>query len=289
MKYPKVMFTNSIASALPSFLMASYEDDPQWCHIPKSDQVLSFIARKLVYTGEPGTWDRYVDLQDRYANIIIYCRDKMPKTIEGIVNHINEYMKQNPELPRGKWLLAGGAVGVQAGVREIIADAQLLNLILALAGIFLCCTVEFKSLLAGLILTIPLAVSNVITFALMGAYQIGLTVNTFPVASVGIGLGVDYGIYFCSRLVEERKTASSMGEAICATLLTNGKSIIQIATTLTIGLLIWLFSPLKFQAEMGALLAILLFLNMLGALFLVPSLICIFKPKFITAPASDGK
>ncbi len=288
-KHPKVFFANSIASTLPGFLMASYEDDPQWNHLPKTDRVLSFIARKLVYTGEPGTWDRYVDLQDKYANVVIFCSDKMPKTVESLIGDIKEYIANNPAPPGGKWLLAGGVVGVQAGVREIIAEAQIWNLIFALGGIFLFCAINFRSLLAGLILTIPLAVSNVITFALMGAYQIGLTVNTYPVASVGIGLGVDYGIYFISRLVEERKTGADLSEAIYQTLLTNGKAIIQIATTLTIGLLIWLFSALKFQAEMGALLAILLFLNMLGALFLVPTLVCILKPKFITEISVDKK
>jgi predicted RND superfamily exporter protein len=171
---------------------------------------------------------------------------------------------------------------VQAAVREVIADAQIWNLILALGGVWLFCALEFKSITAGLILTIPLAISNVLTFALMGAYQIGLTVNTFPVASVGIGLGVDYGIYFVGRLVEEKEKGVTLTAAIYKTLTTNGKSIIQIATTITIGLVLWAFSPLKFQAEMGILLAILLFLNMLGALFLVPALICILKPKFIT-------
>jgi hypothetical protein len=116
----------------------------------------------------------------------------------------------------------------------------------------------------------------------MGAYQIGLTVNTFPVASVGIGLGVDYGIYFIGRLREEKEKGGTLAEAIYRAITTNGKSILQIATTITLGLVLWAFSSLKFQAEMGILLAILLFLNMLGALFLVPALICMLKPKFLT-------
>ncbi|MFC1591662.1 MMPL family transporter [Thermodesulfobacteriota bacterium] len=177
-------------------------------------------------------------------------------------------------------------MGVQAAVREVIADAQIWNLIFALGGVFIFCAINFRSLTAGLILTIPLAVSNVLTFALMGAYHIGLTVNTYPVASVGIGLGVDYGIYFVSRLLEETKKGGDLNQAVYQTLRTNGRVIIQIATTLTVGLLIWIFSALKFQAEMGALLAILLFLNMLGALFLVPTLICILKPKFVRADVS---
>jgi len=281
-KHDRVMFTYSIANTLPGFMMASYESDPQWFHVPKEDRVMSFITRKLLYSGEPGTWDRYVDGQDKYANIVIYCRDKMPKTIESVISYIKSYLAENPEPEGGKYLLAGGAVGVQAGVREVIEGAQIWNLIFALGGVFLFCAINFRSFTAGLILTVPLAISNIITFALMGAYHIGLTVNTYPVASVGIGLGVDYGIYFMSRLIEETKNGTALDQAVSKTLRTNGKAIVQIATTLTVGLMIWVFSSLKFQAEMGALLAILLFLNMLGALFLIPAMTCIIKPKFLT-------
>ncbi len=288
MQHDRVMFAYSIVNSLPGFLMASYEDDPQWYHLPREDRVLSFCARKLLYTGEPGTWDRYVDMQDTSANIVIYCRDKMPRTVESIISHIRAYIEETPGPPGGKYILAGGAVGVQAGVREVIADAQIWNLVFALGGIFLFCSITFRSLAAGLILTIPLAISNILTFALMGAYHIGLTVNTYPVSSVGIGLGVDYGIYFVSRLVEESRSGRPLDQAVAQTLKTNGKAIVQIATTLTVGLVIWIFSDLKFQAEMGVLLAILLFLNMLGALLVVPTLICFLKPKFITSAAAGS-
>jgi hypothetical protein len=91
-----------------------------------------------------------------------------------------------------------------------------------------------------------------------------------------------------SRLLEERKRGAGLNESVLQTLRSNGRAIIMIATTLTIGLIIWIFSPLKFQAEMGALLAILLFLNMLGALLLVPSMICILRPKFVTRIQQEG-
>jgi len=281
-KHERVMFAYSIANNLPGFLMASYEDDPQWCHLPKESRVLSFLARQMVYAGEPGTWDRYIDMGDQHANIVIYCRDKMPTTVESVISYIKEYMQKTPGPPGGKYILAGGPVGVQAAVREVIADSQVMNLILALGGVFIFCSFTFRSLMAGFLLTVPLAISNVLTFALMGAYHIGLTVNTYPVSSVGIGIGVDYGIYYLGRLLEEREKGFDLPAMIRNALTTNGRSIIQIATTLTLGLGLWVLSPLKFQAEMGALLAILLLLNMLGALLLVPSMICIFKPSFIT-------
>jgi len=281
MKQPRVMFVSSVADKLPAFLMTSNEDDPNWYHMPKEGNILSFLYKHMVYSGEPGTWDRYVEPRDMMSNIIIYCRDKMPTTTENIIASVKDYINNHSQLKGGEYLLAGGAVGVEAAVREELAASQTANLSLALFGVFLFCTINFGSVLAGLLLTIPLAISNIITFALMGAYHIGVTVNTYPVSSIGIGLGVDYGIYFVGRLREERKKTGDLNTAIINTMRTNGRAIVVIATTLTVGLMLWVFSALKFQAYMGILLAILLMLNMLGALLLLPSMIAIIKPKFI--------
>jgi hypothetical protein len=80
--------------------------------------------------------------------------------------------------------------------------------------------------------------------------------------------------------MEERK--GDLNTALINAMRTNGRSIVMIATTLTVSLLVWVFSPLKFQAEMGLLLAVLLVLNMLGAILLLPSMIVILKPRFLT-------
>jgi len=281
MKQDRVMFVSSMSDKLPSFLMAGNEDDPNWYHMPNEDSMLSRLLRQMVYMAEPGTWARYVEPTFKMSNIIIYCRDKMPKTTESIITSVKDYINNLSQIKDGGYLLAGGAVGVEAGVREEIAASQTLNLALALLGVLVFCTINFRSIIAGLLLTIPLAISNIITFALMGAYHIGVTVNTYPVSSIGIGLGVDYGIYFVGRLLEERKKAADLNTAIINTMKTNGKAIVIIATTLTVGLMLWVFSPLKFQAYMGVLLAILLLLNMLGALLLLPSMIVILKPRFV--------
>ena len=275
----RVMFTQSIVNQMPGILMGMRDDDPNWNFFPHEDDELIYFLKMLIFRARPGTYDQFVDSHMNAANIIIYCRDKMPETVRSVIEDVRKYVG-NVKLKEGNYLLAGGAIGVQAGVRETIHAAQIWNLTLALLGLFLFCTVNFRSITAGFILTIPLAISNLITFALMAAYQIGLTVNTYPISSIGIGLGVDYGIYFVGRLLEEKEKAEDLNTAIINTIRSNGKAIIIIATTLTVGLVMWLLSPLKFQAEMGALFALLLFLNTLGAILLIPSMIAIIKPKF---------
>ena len=181
-----------------------------------------------------------------------------------------------------KFRLAAGVVGLQAAVNETVASAQFWNLTFALLGLFFFCSLNFRSITAGLILTIPLAISNLVGFALMALTEVGLTVSTYPVSSVAIGFGVDYGIYFISRLQEENKKAEDLNTALMRTMTSNGKAIVIIATTLTLGLACWLFSSLRFQAEMGTFFALLLLFNMLGALLLVPSLVVLIKPRFVS-------
>jgi hypothetical protein len=179
--------------------------------------------------------------------------------------------------------LAGGVIGVEAAINEVVAEKQLQTLLVALLGVFVFCSINFRSIKCGLILMLPLALSNFMAFAYMAINEIGLSISTLPVSAAGIGMGVDYGIYLVARLAEEqqRDPSLSLESALNRTIQTYGKSIIYIAGTLVLGLLVWVISPLKFQAQMGIMLALILFLNCLGAVFLVPVLILLFKPKFL--------
>ena len=281
----KVMFAQSIINSFPAAQSMMKEGDPSWYFFPIKDIGVLYGFRRVEAGAQPGDIERYLDSHNQRSNIVIFCRDKTGETVKEVMEKVKEFVNNysllGKKVKNVRYALAGGAIGVQAGVNEVINASQLWNLVLALGGVFLCVMIQFRSISAGLILTIPLAISNLICFALMGILQVGLTVSTYPVSSVGVGLGVDYGIYFLSRVLEEKRLTDNLHKAIVNSIITNGKSTVMIATTLTIGLIIWVFSPLKFQAQMGALLAILLFCNMLGALFLVPSFLALFKPRFV--------
>jgi hypothetical protein len=285
-----VMFTRSVVSSFGGGASIAHEGDPNWSFFPPTNSLLMSSYIKQKYRVAPGTLDMFVDGDERSANIIVYCRDKMAPTIKTVMARIKEYIDSHARLdPPMKYKLAGGTFGVQAAINEVIEKYQVRTLACTLLAIFLFCTVLFRSFMAGIILVIPLIVSNTIAFALMATgflyalpMPITLTTSTLPVSAVGIGLGVDYGIYLLSRIMEEHKISHNLNDAITAAMTTTGKAVIYISTTLTIGILFWIFSPLMFQATMGFFLAIILFFNMVGALFLVTSLVAVLKPKFIT-------
>jgi len=213
--------------------------------------------------------------------------DKFVYWIDSLVRKPEPPLPDKPALPDTPvvhYRLAGGAVGVQAAINECLSMYQFWTFALAVLIVFLCVWISFRSFAAAVLITIPLLISNALALSFMVLMNppLPLTTATLPVSSVGIGLGVSYGIYLVSRIKEEYGISGRLDEAICIALGTTGKAIIFIATTLTIGIIFWFMSKMMFQALMGMLLAIILIFNMLGALFIVPSLLLVFKPKFIT-------
>jgi len=282
----KVVMVQTLQGRIPGIHSGMREQDPRWKFLPTDDSQLEFLYRSALQMGGPGSFDKYVDMGDQNTNIIIYCRDKTAQTIIEVISRIKDYLSQKAsalEKAGLKYRLAGGAVGVQAAINETLTEYQLITLGLSLFTVFVFCMGTFQSMVAGLIMIAPLLLSNalVAAFMVLNNPPLPLTTATLPVSSVGIGLGVDYGIYLASRIIEEYRRGKSLSESVSIAMGTTGKAVICIATTLIVGIVFWFLSKMMFQALMGLLLAVMLTLNMVGALLVVPSLILIIKPKFI--------
>ena len=274
----------NIISPLMVMPQKFHEDDPKWMGLAEDPATANAYLVGLTQSGDPGDMNKFIDPKLRQTNIVVFFTDKTGPTIERAIDTAKKYINEMSKLPEGfKYRLAGGVIGTEAAINAVVKEMQLATLVIALLGVFFFCALEFKSFKAGLILTIPLAISNWMAFAYMALNHIGLSISTLPVSAAGIGMGVDYGIYLLARVEEEKKLDPSitLEEALMRTIRSYSKSIIAIAGTLVIGLLVWTLSGLKFQAQMGLMLAVILFLNCLGAVFLVPVLTLLFRPKFL--------
>ena len=282
--------TQTIIGPIKGMGQQLHENDPKWFGFPDTRDEVETIFSMVTTSGDPGDMDKFIDYHDKFTNLVVFFKDKTGPTINKALSTAKEYIKAKANPGEGvQYKLAAGVIGVEAAINDVVAEKQLQTLLFALLGVFVFCTINFRSFKVGFILMIPLAISNFMAFAYMALNQLGLSLSTLPVSAAGIGMGVDYGIYLVARLGEEKRRDPSipLATALNRTIQTYGKSVIYIAGTLVIGLLIWLVSGLKFQAQMGLMLAIILFLNCLGAVFLVPVLVLIFKPKFIKSDASQ--
>jgi predicted RND superfamily exporter protein len=153
-------------------------------------------------------------------------------------------------------------------------------LVLALSFIFV--TAFYWSFSAGALMMLAMTFATTLTYAYMGIKGIGINVNTVPIIAVGIGVGIDYSIYIMDRIREECAKGISLDNAIANTLNSTGLAVGFTAASLIGGVVMWVFlSDLRFQADAALLLCVMLLLNATAAVFLVPSWVRVFKPKFI--------
>lgn len=169
--------------------------------------------------------------------------------------------------------LATGNAGVMASTNEVVAARQLPMMLWVYAAVIVLCLLTYRSFMATLCIVLPLALVSVLANALMAYMNIGLKVNTLPVAALGVGIGVDYAIYIYSRMREFLDRGAGLEEAYLKALKLTGSAVLFTAVTLAIGVGTWIFSALKFQADMGILLSFMFLMNMIGAIVLMPALL----------------
>jgi uncharacterized protein len=203
--------------------------------------------------------------------VIMFLTDHRAGTIERVVAQVKRWRSDHP-LAGARVRLAAGNVGVMAATNETVRAKELL----ILAGVFLAvivmCLITFRSLVGTTVVVVPLALVSVLVYAVMALVGIGLKISTLPMVALGAGIGVDYGIYLFSRMQEFLHQGLSVRESYERTLRVTGASIIFTGITLAIGVATWVFSPLKFQADIGIMLTFMFLVNMLAAIILLPAL-----------------
>ncbi|MDA3903074.1 MAG: MMPL family transporter [Desulfuromusa sp.] len=210
--------------------------------------------------------------------VMIFTKDHKAETIASIVSEVKKYRDQHGS-EDVTFRLATGNVGVMAATNEEVSASQFPILLYVFGAVSLLCFYEFRSFRSVLCIVLPLGLVSLLAYALMSILQIGLKVSTLPVVALGVGVGVDYGIYIFSRLRSYLKEGQTLQEAYLHTLAITGNGVVFTGVTLAIGVATWIFSPLKFQADMGILLTFMFLVNMLGAILLLPALACFLLPK----------
>jgi len=190
--------------------------------------------------------------------------------------------------PTGAWTrgvrfaMAGGNIGLLAAINEEVERSHVANIALILFAIFFLHSVTYRSIPSGGIVVLQIATATLMSLAYMAARNVGLNVNTLPVQAVGVGIGVDYAIYIVDRIRQEAIRCSDLDHAIRRAIRTTGMAVTFTATTIVGGIALWMFSTLRFQAEMAQLLVVLMIINMLGAITVVPAFYSIIRPKVAT-------
>ncbi|MBP8255845.1 MAG: MMPL family transporter [Opitutaceae bacterium] len=263
---PGVQTTVSAASLARSYTAAGFEGSPKWVTLNRDTYVVS-DALNYVYDGNP---EMFNDSRS-VAPIIAFLSDHKAETLDRVVAAVDAFAAEHNTDQR-KFLMAAGSSGIEAATNIAVAKANRTMLFYVYAAVVVLCFITFRSWRAVVVAVVPLVVTSLLCEALMVKLGIGVKVATLPVTALGVGIGVDYALYLLTVQLAEQRKGLSVSQAYSEALAFTGKVVALIGVTLAAAVITWGWSPIKFQADMGLLLAFMFLWNMLGALILIPCL-----------------
>jgi predicted RND superfamily exporter protein len=265
-----------------------HEGDPKWEMLPTRDDYVGQLFFLITSGTSRGEMDRFFSPDYTNATITVFYKNYNNEIIHDAISRAKAYIAENSHPQDSvRYLLAGGLLGILAASNEEVEWSYRVNVPLIFFVVFLLSLATYRSVVGALIVMIPSLVAQPLSEAVMYLVGIDFNINSLPVAAVGIGIGIDYGYYVLSRIIEEYELTNDFDEANRRAIATTGKAIIFTGTTLVVSVIFWLFFPLKFEAEMAFLLMMLMVFHAIGALVFIPALVSLLRPRFAVERAAQ--
>jgi predicted RND superfamily exporter protein len=276
------------ATLLKKVYRTFHEGDPKWEMLPTRSDHVGQLFYMLSAGTSRGEMDRFFSPDYTNATITIFYKNYNNEIIHDAIQRAKAYIAETSRPQDNvRYLLAGGLLGILAASNEEVEWSYRLNVPVILFVVFLLSLATYRSVVGALIVMIPSLVAQPLSEAVMYLVGIDFNINSLPVAAVGIGIGIDYGYYVLSRIIEEYEVTNDFDEANHRAIATTGKAIIFTGTTLVVSVVFWLFFPLKFEAQMAFLLMMLMVFHAIGALVFIPAMVSLLRPRFAVERAAQ--
>jgi predicted RND superfamily exporter protein len=262
---PGVRSVKSLSQVVRERNVGNYEANPKFLGLPRNEQMIA----ANIYRVEMS--QRLFNNDCSVMPVTIYPVDHQAGTLQRIVEAVKTYQDANGN-PDVTFRMAMGNAGIWAATNEAVKDSVLTMDVILFLAIVVCVFLTFFSWRAALCVMLPLLAVSIFANAVMVFLNIGLKVSTLPVLALGVGVGVDYGIYLFARAFVHMRNGADVETAFRNSYREVGTAVVFTAVTMSFGVALWYFSDLKFQSDMGVLLAYMFFVNMLGAVLLMPAI-----------------
>ncbi len=260
---PGVQGTLSLFDWMKQIIAGTYGGNLKWATVTRN--------RYISNSAHKGIPQAFYNNDCSMLPVIAYLTDHKAATLAGVVKTVEAFTAQHGGA-HAEILLAAGNSGIEAATNSVVEKAWRPMLFLVYGIVAVLLLMEFRSIRVTLCLLIPLVITSLLCEAVMTVMGLGVKVATLPVIALGVGIGVDYGIYLYNRLEQYLQRGLPLREAYFETMKTTGLAVAFTGITLAAGVLTWIFSGIKFQADMGLLLTFMFLWNMVGAVVLIPSL-----------------
>ncbi|WP_439669161.1 putative exporter of the RND superfamily [Cupriavidus necator] len=271
---PGVVSTDSLAAQLKLYNAGMNEGSPKMATVTRDPRGLGSQFQ--------GVNNRIAGLSSsdcRVQGVNLYLPDHRATTIKTVVAAVKQFRESN-RLDGVTVRLASGNAGVQAATNEVLEASELPMMLYVYAAILILVFLVYRDWRAMVACCLPLTVATWIGYWFMKELEIGLTVATLPVMVLAVGIGVDYAFYIYNRLQVQLANGLAFTDALAVALKETGLATVFTAITLSVGVATWMFSSLKFQADMGALLTFMFLVNMVMAITLLPAFAAVLEKFF---------
>lgn len=243
------------------------------------EELRLLISNYLVLLS--GNLDEFADdpLEPKSVRMNVQLRTVGQIDTDRAIVEIRKYVEAN--FPKDVRVTIGGTALVEGALNKLVVQSQLSSLIVSLLMVFLIIAISYRSVVAGLIGLTPLSITILLNFAIMGAFGIKLNIGTALVASVSVGIGIDYTIHYLASYKREYLATNGKGDFLRRTFYTSGKAIIINAASVGAGFAVLMFSQFKMLANLGLLIAFTMASSALVSLTVLPVLLNIINPAFI--------
>ncbi len=280
-----VGYSFSLTDILRTVNMVFHELEPKWGVVPNSVRDVGQTFFIFFANSPPTETSKYVTPDYQTAHVTFFCRNHKGDNIARIIAEAQQFIADNP-MEKATFKLAGGLIGVLGAANQELVRNDLMMNALGFGTMFIIVLFTYRSAMAGIILLLPLFISNIVINGMMATLGIGVNINTLPLVTVGVGFGIDYGLYILSRVIEEIRVTGDLEESIHIALCTSGKAVSFTAVCMVAGTALWTTSHIRFNAVMGGLLAVWMLISFIASETLLPVIISWFRPKFILKEAS---
>jgi predicted RND superfamily exporter protein len=274
---PGVTAVSGLAGFTARVSQAYAENNIKWRALPADEQQIAQGVGAATRLG-----NMLMNPACTALPVSIYTQDHQAPTIRSLVTDVEDFAKafEREDL---RFEIGLGNLSVMAATNEVVQSSDHWVNLALFGAVTLLCLITFRSVAITLCIILPLALVTVLCNAVMTGLGIGLKVNTLPVVALGVGVGVDYGIYLFERIRHELQKGESLEQSVFEALRQRGTASLFTAVTMTVSVLTWLGSELQFQSDMGLLLGFMFLVNLLGAVLLLPALAAFFVLKHISA------
>ena len=263
---PGVQTTVFLGNAVRQITAGSNEGSPKWLTLARNQDILNYGAQQAS-VNNPDLFNNDCSVMP----VIAYLSDHRAETLDRVVAESARFAEEH-STPERQFLLAAGNAGIEAATNIVVKKAWTEMLIYVYLAVIALCFITFRNWRAVVVAIVPLILTSILCEALMVMLGIGVKVATLPVIALGVGIGVDYALYLLSIQLAQQRAGASLAVAYKRSIQFVGKVVALVGVTLAAGVVTWVWSPIKFQADMGILLTFMFLWNMIGALVLIPAL-----------------